>query len=240
MERLHAPARHNLLGDHFPNTVREECDFTFSGARIVDDESKRLVQRWQDGDESAAAEIFERFADQLVGLVRKQLPPPLRARVGAEDVVQSALASFFNRARRGDFRFERSGDLLALLIKITINKTRRQQTKQLADKRDIRRETRVSAEEREACLEIAMLADAPTPADAAALIDELDAVSENAKPTDRRILELRLQDVSIPKIAEQVSVSERTVRRSLRRTGEELERRLFQVRGESAGDISRD
>jgi len=40
-----------------------------------DDHSGNLVARWRDGDQQAAAELFRRYAERLVGLVRRRLPP---------------------------------------------------------------------------------------------------------------------------------------------------------------------
>ena len=60
-----------------------------------DENSINLLQRWRDGDEAAATEIFERYVNRLCGLARTQLSQRMQRRVEPEDIVQSAYRSFF-------------------------------------------------------------------------------------------------------------------------------------------------
>src|SRR5262249_28106018 len=66
----------------------------------------------------------------------------------------------------------------------------------------------------------------PTPAEAAALVDELRCVLAPLSPIQRRIVELRLQGSDVDEIAREVQRCARTVRRTLAVFGEDLEQRL--------------
>src|SRR5436309_405591 len=74
-----------------------------------------------------------------------------------------------------------------------------------------------------------LVAREPTPLEAAALLDELRCVLAPLSPVQRRIVELRLQGHEVEEIATSVQRSARTVRRTLARLGEELERRLSET-----------
>src|SRR5262245_6916154 len=74
-------------------------------APMVDDASGNLVARWQAGDQQAARELFHRYTDRLIALVRSRLTSQVGQRVDPEDVVQSAYRSFFAGAGDGQFSF---------------------------------------------------------------------------------------------------------------------------------------
>lgn len=68
-----------------------------------------MTQGTASGDFAGA--VVGRYTEQLLRLVRKQLPERLRTRMDPEDVVQSVFRSFFHRLRQGQFRFEDSHDV---------------------------------------------------------------------------------------------------------------------------------
>ena len=103
-------------------------------------DSEILLHRIRNGDEEASQEAFERYADQLLGLVRSRLPTKLGRRIDPEDVLQSAYRSFFVRAQDGHYKLRRAGDLGRLLAAITMNKLGRQIERHSAEKRNISRE----------------------------------------------------------------------------------------------------
>ncbi|MBI3468610.1 MAG: hypothetical protein HY000_36880, partial [Planctomycetes bacterium] len=100
-------------------------------------DSGELLRRYAHGDERAAEEIFQRYVSRLVRLARSRLSTKLAARLDAEDVVMSAYRSFFVRARRGQFTWERSGDLWRLLVEITLHKLYRQVDRHRAARRSV-------------------------------------------------------------------------------------------------------
>ena len=192
---------------------------------VADDVSIQLLERVRTGDEQAAADLFDRYVNRLIGLTRNRLSGKLARRVDPEDIVQSAYRSFFLRAQDGQFTLERSGDLWRLLTAITLNKLRMQAKYHGAQKRSMGDEESIAsgsmygvAPER--------VATEPTPDDAAALEEQLERIMGALKPLERQMLEMRLQSYTIDEIAAEVGRSERTVRRLLDRLKTYLEQEL--------------
>jgi tRNA A-37 threonylcarbamoyl transferase component Bud32/DNA-directed RNA polymerase specialized sigma24 family protein len=189
---------------------------------MIDAPSAELLARYHARhDEAAAEELFRRYAGRLTALARSRLSRALAARVDAEDVVQSAYRSFFLLARDEEVLLRESGDLWRLMVRITLRKVYRSARRHHADCRSVERE-RPWPDEPEA----AALSREPTPAEAAALVDELRGLLAPLGAVQRRIVEMRLQGHEVDAIAAEVRRSARTVRRTLAGLGAELERRL--------------
>jgi RNA polymerase sigma factor (sigma-70 family) len=189
---------------------------------MTDLPSAELLDRCRRRDAEAAEILFHRYVERLTQLARSRLSHRLQARVDAEDVVLSAYRSFFVLAREGAVTVEQSGDLWRLLVRITLRKVYRNARRHRADCRSIDREQPWPDED------AAALAREPTPAEAAALVDELHGVLAPLGPVQRRIVELRLQGHEVDEVATLVERSPRTVRRTLAALGQELEQRLRQ------------
>ncbi len=187
---------------------------------MTDPSSAELLARYRRRDEAAAEELFHRYAGRLTALARSRLSRALAARVDPEDVVQSAYRSFFLLARDGDILLRASGDLWRLLVRITLRKVYRSARRHHADCRTVARE-HPEPDEAEAALDRE-----PTPAEAAALIDEVRGVLAPLGARERRMVEMRLQGHEVEAIAAELGRSARTVRRTLAAVGAELERRL--------------
>jgi RNA polymerase sigma-70 factor (ECF subfamily) len=190
-----------------------------------EERSAVLLARWRDGDQQAAAQLFERYASRLVSLAQSRLPARLAQRVDAEDVVQSVYRSFFAGARAGRYELERGGDLWRLLVTITVNKVHRQYAHHNRDKRDARRELPISGDDSLLGLSGPLLMREPGPLEVVALCDELEGILRELKPAYRRMVELRLQGYNVFEIAEQTASGERTVRRVLDKVKTQLEDR---------------
>ncbi|HEX2474819.1 MAG TPA: protein kinase, partial [Lacipirellulaceae bacterium] len=174
--------------------------------------SRELFDLFQSGDSKAAAEIFNRYVARLIGLVRKRLSSKLGRRVDPEDIVQSAYRSFFLRAREEQYVLDRAGDLWRLLVTITLNKLYGQVERHTAARRDVAREEPATSTVLQA---IEPAAPRPTPADEAALYEQLEQVMKQLSPLARRVVELRLRGDTIDEIAEVVQRLPRTIRRIL-------------------------
>jgi len=185
--------------------------------------SADLMARWRDGDEAAAEEMVRRYAERLCALARSRLSARLARHVDPEDVVQSAYRSFFAAARAGRYDLRRSGDLWRLLAAITLHKLRRQAERHAAGKR--------AAAERPALPDDELLAREPTPEAAAALVDTVEQLLRGLGPTQRRMVELRLQGCGLDEIAAELGRSERTVRRLLDLVRERLRRACPELPG---------
>ena len=66
-----------------------------------------LFQRFRAGDPAAVERIWNRFRPRLTALAEKALAGRWKRMADAEDALQSAFISFWQRAERGDF-----GDVL--------------------------------------------------------------------------------------------------------------------------------
>lgn len=95
-----------------------------------------LFEKLRAGDADAARGLWERFLPRLLGLARKTLSGRPQQAADADDAVQSAFASFWQRAQRHDFpgQLDRD-DLWNLLGLITVRKARKQARREGAQKR---------------------------------------------------------------------------------------------------------
>jgi RNA polymerase sigma factor (sigma-70 family) len=182
-----------------------------------------LLERYRQGDDTAAEELFSRYFQRLTSLARSRLSPRLARRTDPEDIVLSVYRSFFIDARAGRFTLSRGGDLWRLLASITKHKLLRQARFHGADCRSVDRESSLDGAETgyvfiDGC--------EPSPGDAAALADELEYVFLKLDAFGKRVLELRLQGAQLSEIAEETGRSERTVRRTLGRIREILAEQL--------------
>jgi len=176
--------------------------------------SAELVERWRQGDEEAAAQLFRRFAHRLIGLAASRLSKPLGRRVDPEDVVQSAYRSFFSAARKGEFTLNRSGDLWKLLVSITLHKLQKQAERHAAGKRALAQERQLDGPSENAFMELVTSRE-PSPLEAATLVEDVQNLLRQLEPHQRPILELRLQGFDHGEISDKTELSERTVRRTL-------------------------
>jgi RNA polymerase sigma factor (sigma-70 family) len=185
--------------------------------------SGRLVARWRQGDQDAARELFERYADRLIALARGRLSTRLAQRIDPEDVVQSVYRSFFADTREGRYHLERGGDLWRLLVTITLHKLSDQVRHNSSQKRAAQREQQLGSGPTH--LQAHLLAQGPTPLEAALLSDELEHIMASLDPRERRILQARLQGCTLDEIAAQVGCGERTVRYFLKEIAQQIARR---------------
>jgi RNA polymerase sigma-70 factor (ECF subfamily) len=179
-----------------------------------------LVARWQNGDQDAAEQLFQRYAHRLAALVRSRLSNRFAQRLDAEDVVQSAYRSFFGHVQEGRFAIERGGDLWKLLVVVTLHKLQHQVRHNSAEKRDVVREQRDRTEDERF---VDLIAQEPSPIEAVALADQLEEVMRRLDPLHRQMLELRLQGHDWAEIAAATQRTQRTVRRVLERIKLELQ-----------------
>lgn len=181
-----------------------------------------LLERWKNGDQRAATEIFQTYVSRLVGLARNRLSARMSKRIDPEDVVQSAYRSFFRHARNDRYELSRSGDLWSLLAAITVRKVHGQVEHHTAQKRAISREEADPGGEALLGVPPDAVSREPSPDEALAVVEELETVMRELSPDHRRMLELRLQEHTIEEVAESIGCSERTVRRVLDRVKDHL------------------
>lgn len=190
---------------------------------MSEQDTQGVFRKVMQGDEAAAKAIHDRFLVRLVALARSRLSVKLARKVDPDDIVQSAMRSFFIRARDGQFEIERGGELWSLLATITKTKLLKKAEHYRQQKRDINSDQPLAATDSRGD---AVFADEPTETEAVALADEVEFLMRELGPVQRKMLELRLQGEPIPDIAQHIERSERTVRRFLSSFRDQLEDRL--------------
>lgn len=187
------------------------------------DTSVDLVRRWQAGEQSAAAAVFRRYTNRLIALARSRLSEQMARRVDPEDVVQSVYRTFFVDSREGRYEIQRGGDLWRLLVAITLHKLQLKAKHNTRQKRAVQKQQNFGSEDSLAGIQAHMSSHQPSPAEAAALADQLDQLMASLEPLHRRMLELRLQGYTLEEIAGATERTQRTVRRVLDRIKQALQ-----------------
>lgn len=168
-----------------------------------------LLERFRDGDEAAAAELYVRYGKRLARLADGWIAADLRSRFDAEDVVQSVFRTFFRRASSGEYEAPDESELWRLLLTIALNKLRNRAHHHRAAKRSAARtlplvSDRASGDSSSGGEEEGLLLQW--------VIDELLASGAESR---RRIVELRILGCTVEEIADSVQRSRRTVERTL-------------------------
>jgi len=185
-----------------------------------------LLARLRRGDSSAAAAVYNRFGQRLIGLARCRLDQRLRQKVDPEDVVQSAFKSFFPRHAAGQYDGYDLHDwdnLWGLLVLITLRKCSRKVDHFFGPKHDLRREVQPIAPQDSSASDWDLLAAGPTPAEEVQLADLVEQVMSGLEPRERQVVQLRLQGYSAAEIAELIGRSEFMVQYILKRIRKQLE-----------------
>jgi RNA polymerase sigma factor (sigma-70 family) len=186
----------------------------------------RLIEQLRSSDqparEEAARLVWDRYARALLELARNHLDHRVRQRTDEEDVVQSMYASFCSRQRRGEFDLAGRDDLWRLLVSVTLHKTWNTVRRHRRQARDYRREQIASGcagGDRDDSVLDPIDPGEPTPADAAALNDELEhRLLALDDPILRRIALLKLEGHTNSEIARELdNCTERTIERKLAR-----------------------
>jgi RNA polymerase sigma factor (sigma-70 family) len=166
-----------------------------------------LLRRCRLGDDDAAAALYERYADRLLGLVRAQCAPDLARRFDAEDIVQSVFRAFFQRARQGVYQVPPGEELWGLLLVLALHKVRSRAAFHRSPKRDVRLTQGGEGLEREAD---------PNRNDAVTLLKLVVEETLAGLPAPcETIVKLRMEGHEVAAIAQRTGRSKRTVERVL-------------------------
>lgn len=172
-----------------------------------------LVVGLRCGNEDAAAEVLGRYSRRLAALVEPVLIEEVERAVGAEAVVQSALASFIKHAGNGRYTFDHSGALWRLLVTITY-----------------RRVWKLNDRFKPPPFPPDPPAANPSPYDALVLKDLIEQLVEKFPPREQKILELKFQGHTASEIATEIGCCRTTVWRVAKRARGVLQRLLKETR----------
>lgn len=165
-----------------------------------------LIVRLRSGDESAASEVYTRYANRVFGLVHQQMADRLRAQMQPEDIVQSVFKSVFRGINMGSYDAPEGGTLWQLMAIVAVHKVRRNARRRTALRRDSRRTQSLNA------MEKFDTADDCTPEEFESAIRE---AIEDLKETEQDVVLLRVQGYSVEEIATKLDRSRRSIERAL-------------------------
>ncbi len=102
---------------------------------MSDDEITRWMTEAQGGDDAAAQKLWEAYSEKLLRYAKKKLACMPRRAVDEEDVIVSAMNSYFAAAKTGQLAPENRNELWKLLTTITVRKANAQIRRHYAQKR---------------------------------------------------------------------------------------------------------
>jgi eukaryotic-like serine/threonine-protein kinase len=171
--------------------------------------SRELVDLWQAGSQEAAQVLLARYEVRLIALVASRLNRKFRDSITPEDVVQSALGSFFRVTRasvKTSIKLESTASAWNILATFVRRKLARALERESAFKRRGGR-TRVSLDDLEPDLRTN-----PSATEADELLAEIHSLLNSDQS---QLLELLLKNATQKEIADQLGVDERTIRRRI-------------------------
>ncbi|MGV3607240.1 MAG: protein kinase domain-containing protein [Planctomycetaceae bacterium] len=173
--------------------------------------SRQLLEKWREGSQEAARLLMARYEVRLVALIASRLNRRVKDRIDAQDVVQSALGSFFRVTRqnaKSAIQLNSTASAWNILATFARRKLSHAFERESASKRggtwDRVPLDNVDVEE--------FVKHPPTGAEADSLFNEL---SELLSPDQTELLELLLENATQREIAQQLHIDERTVRRKI-------------------------
>lgn len=177
-------------------------------------DSIKFLQHLQKNTQSAACELDARYRRKLCLLVALEMDSRLRRRESPEDVVQSALMTFFRRNSKGEFQFDHTGALQRLLIRITRRKILKHVEYHNAKCRNPDREVYPDVFE--------IYRHEPTPLEAAIAIDLIEQVFAGLEASYADVFQLRLEGRTQEEIAKTLGRTRAAVRYKLDRIRDRL------------------
>lgn len=216
----------NRVGTGGGENLDDKADIEFqklSDLNLTNRASRELVEMWQSGSQDAARVLLARYEVRLIALVASRLNRKYRDGIAPEDVVQSAMGSFFRVTRASanpSIKLESTASAWNILATFVRRKLARALERETAAKRGGGR-TRISLDDLEPDLRT-------NPSESEA--DELLAAIHSLLSSDQsQLLELLLENATQREIAEKLGVDERTIRRHITAMQDIVKRQLASV-----------
>ena len=203
----------NSVGTGGGENLDDKADIKFqkiSDSNLTNRASHELVSLWHSGSQDAARVLLARYEVRLVALVASRLNRKYRDGIAPEDVVQSAMGSFFRVTRVGansSIKLESTASAWNILATFVRRKLSRALERETAAKRGGGR-TRISLDDLAPDVRTN-----PSVTEANELLDEIHSLLNS---DHSRLLELLLENKTQKEIAEQLGVDERTIRRRIK------------------------
>jgi RNA polymerase sigma-70 factor (ECF subfamily) len=163
------------------------------------------VRRLNDGDLTAAEEIFRIYEPYLRMVVRRKLSQELRTKFDSVDIVQSAWADLWDGFRRARWKFPDAIRLRGFLVKATLNRLIdhvRQQRQAMTHERGMQAGN----------IELVAVA-SERPSEEVQMHELWDQLLAACPAEHHQLLRLKQQGLSSAEIAAQVGLHESSVRR---------------------------
>jgi RNA polymerase sigma-70 factor (ECF subfamily) len=184
-----------------------------------------LMARVRAGDEDASAVVFRRYVGRLVALAQRQFALGMRDRADIEGVVQSVYRSFFRRQAAGQFALDDWEALWGILAVIALRKCAKRREYLRAAIRSTAREV-AGGRAGGFAWAFEPVDREPTPPEAAALAETVEALLRDLESGDRALACGFLQGQTAEEVAVTSGCSERTARRLRTRLKHRLRRLL--------------
>jgi RNA polymerase sigma factor (sigma-70 family) len=182
-----------------------------------------LMSSLRAGNRTAFRTVVQRYGAAIRRIIRRRMDPRLRARFDTADFEQDVWMAVLAPSRAPDHFFSTPRDLVAFLGQLARNKVVDARRRCLhSGKRDLRREC--ALEDLSPDDAGALIDPAPTPATTAALKDHWQHLLKGQPEHYRRLLELLRQGRTQEEAAAVVGMNVTTVRRMLRRLGQQADR----------------
>jgi RNA polymerase sigma factor (sigma-70 family) len=176
-----------------------------------------LLEKLTAGDAAAAGQVFRAYEPFLRMVVRRQLPPDLRAKFDSQDVVQSVWVHLLGRFREAGWRFTDTAHLRAFLVRLT----RHRFIDRLRRHRDVLEYEQPLAEDG---LEGRLPADDPEPFEVLQAEELWEQLLELCPPAHREVLRLKRAGALTAEIAARTGLHPSSVRRILNALARRLAR----------------
>jgi len=174
-----------------------------------------LLEKLCSGDAAAAEQVFLAYEPYLRKVVRRQLPPRLRAKLDSVDVLQSIWPDVLQGFRSAGWRFADAAHLRACLVKATQHR--------FID-RIRQHEKAAKLEKPRACTDPEQLhpAKQPRPSETVQADELWQRMLTLCPPAHHKVLELKRQGLTLVEIARRTGLHEGSVRRILRQLAREM------------------
>ncbi len=185
------------------------------------------INKLADGDEQVVHEFWHQYGPRLQQLADRHLAVGMKRRIDADDVVQSACRTFLRRVQGTEFALADSESLWRLMCAITLTKLRWHVRFHKRQKRAIDQERHFESTAGEGS-DAARRASTnqPLPDEAVAFSEQFEALLNDMDDDEQKVIQLKLAEYTHEEIAEQLSCSERTVRRIVKRIQARLKQTL--------------